>query len=150
MKQLIENMIFDYLEESYTDDLVESIFEEVSEETWDAIEEAILNELSPALLKRYSQKATADASAKHRAVSNNDSEVGRISYDTRMKYEPGSDEYKSGAKKVSDLRKSSGKLLKKAGQRRMGAGKADLKTLDANEFERKYHMTKAEWERRNK
>ena len=57
LKQLIENMIGEYLSESYEDDLVESIFEEVSSDTWEAIEEAILSELSPALLKRYKDKA---------------------------------------------------------------------------------------------
>lgn len=57
MKQIISEMVGDYLNESYEDDLVESIFEEVSEETWEAIEEAILNELSPATLKSYYSKA---------------------------------------------------------------------------------------------
>jgi hypothetical protein len=64
MKQLIESMIGDYLEESYKDNLVESIFEEVSEETWEAIEEAILNELSPKTLASYVKKASADVSDK--------------------------------------------------------------------------------------
>jgi hypothetical protein len=59
LKQLIEQMIGDYLNESYEDDLVESIFEEVSEETWEAIEEAILNELSPKTYKNYINKAAA-------------------------------------------------------------------------------------------
>ena len=57
MKQLIEQMVGNYLSESYEDDIVESIFEEVSEETWEAIEEAILNELSPELMARYRKKA---------------------------------------------------------------------------------------------
>lgn len=60
LKELIENMIYDYLEESYEDDLVESIFEEVSEDTWEAIQEAILNELSPELLQRYRKKASSN------------------------------------------------------------------------------------------
>jgi Fe-S cluster biosynthesis and repair protein YggX len=61
LKQLIEQMIGDYLNESYEDDLVESIFEEVSEETWEAIEEAILNELSPKTLTNYRKKAKKQA-----------------------------------------------------------------------------------------
>jgi hypothetical protein len=64
LKQLIEQMIGDYLNESYEDDLVESIFEEVSEETWEAIEEAILNELSPKTLASYVKKASKDAASK--------------------------------------------------------------------------------------
>lgn len=64
LKQLIENMIYDYLE----DDLVESVFEEVSPQTWEAIEEAILNELSPELLKRYINKSIRDQDKRNRLV----------------------------------------------------------------------------------
>jgi len=69
LRTLIEEMIGNYLEESYEDDLVESIFNEVSEETWEAIEEAILNELSPTLLARYRNKAV---DRKHIAAVNDD------------------------------------------------------------------------------
>lgn len=62
LKQLIENMIGDYLEESYDGyDLAEEVFDEISEETWKAIHEAILNELSPELKARYAKAAAADA-----------------------------------------------------------------------------------------
>ncbi len=61
LKQLVESMIADHLEESYEDDFLESIFEEISPEVWDSIHEAILNELSPELKARYAQKAAADA-----------------------------------------------------------------------------------------
>jgi hypothetical protein len=68
-KQLIENMIGDYLNESYEGDLVESVFEEVSEETWEAIEEAILNELSPKTLASYVKKSKDDYAAQHGKLS---------------------------------------------------------------------------------
>lgn len=64
MKKLVENMISDYLEESYEDDIVESIFEEVSDETWEDIEEAILSELSPGTLKKYIGKAGANQTSR--------------------------------------------------------------------------------------
>ncbi len=60
-RTLISEMVGDYLNESYEDDLMESIFEEVSDETWEAIEEAILNELSPKTLSSYVKKANRSA-----------------------------------------------------------------------------------------
>jgi hypothetical protein len=70
MKQLIEGMIGNYLNESVEDDLIESIFEEVSGETWEAIEEAILNELSPETLASYTKKASKwKADKDHEVIS---------------------------------------------------------------------------------
>jgi hypothetical protein len=81
LKALISEMVGDYLNESYEDDLVESIFEEVSDETWEAIEEAILNELSPKTLASYVKKASqsaarnAETSGKHWEKSTNASDI---------------------------------------------------------------------------
>jgi hypothetical protein len=143
MKQLIEQMIGDYLNESYEDDLVESIFEEVSEETWEAIEEAILNELSPELLKRYKEKAGKHAS-----------ELGS-KLDSAEKYSSGNikvKDYGTLDKLTNRTRGQSRAFRKMTGTARVNAsGPAnDLRDLPAADFEKKYRMTKAEWERKNK
>ena len=135
LKQLIENMIGDYLNESYEDDLVESVFEEVSEETWEAIEEAILNELSPALLKRYA--AAADKSVEKRKPGESDAD-----WDKR------GDKRQQGADKAFDKivrkTKKSPQIVKRQIERK------DLSVLSSDEFQKKYRMSKAEWQRKNK
>ena len=154
LKQLIENMIYDYLEESYEDDLVESIFEEVSEDTWEAIQEAILNELSPELRNRY-----ADAASKsHKAAwKSRDKVRSQKGYDKHTKT---MDKRKKGLERVGVRRDAeSGNLNpsyinKSAGEERSkriaNRVSSDLKNLSADEFERRYRMSKTEWKRKNK
>lgn len=82
LKQLIENMIGDYLNESYDGyDLAEEVFDEVSEETWEAIHEAILNELSPELKARYAKAAAGDAAMRAFDVG----DKGRLDKDDERK-----------------------------------------------------------------
>jgi hypothetical protein len=139
LKQLIENMIGNYLNESNDYDLAEEIFEEVSPETWEAIQEAILNELSPELLQRYKSVAKRDVKRK---------EMG-IEWEKEQGY--------SRDQKAIDRMKS------KKDNRNYGLGKVDgaidkataQKNKDARElsgadFQKKYKMTKAEWEAKSK
>ena len=144
MKQLIESMITGYLEESYEDDnIVESIFEEVSEETWEAIEEAILNELSPELLARYRKKAAKSTS-----------ELGS-KLDAADKSPSG--RFKPKDHRALDKMTSRTRGQKRAFQKMTGTAKVkasgpsnDFRDLSADDFQKKYRMTKAEWERKNK
>jgi hypothetical protein len=134
LKQLIESMIGDYLNESYEDDLVESIFEEVSEETWDAIQEAILNELSPELLQRYKSIAKRDLGRKETGIEwekeqgyNRDQKAI-----DRMRWKRDNREY--GLKKVD------GAIDKATAQKNK-----DARELSGADFQKKYKMTKAAW-----
>jgi macrodomain Ter protein organizer (MatP/YcbG family) len=110
LKQLIESMIIDYLEESYEDDLVESIFEEVSEETWEAIEEAILNELSPELLNRYKKAAWKDAGKSYKKV------------DSAKTKEDEDRHYTRGDKRMSGYARALGKTSDKGNRTFTGGG----------------------------
>ena len=126
MKQLIETMISDYLNESHEDDLVESIFEEVSEETWEAIEEAILHELSPELLARYKKKANKQVDRAYDSAHFAKSDKVRQKNKDRIR------------KRESGLSMSNAKE------------KSDLKNLSSDDFQKKYRMSKSEWQRKNK
>jgi hypothetical protein len=159
MKQLIESMITGYLEESYEDDnIVESIFEEVSEETWEAIEEAILNELSPSLLARYSDKAKERAKKyREREQEFGDAKKGNLDHIRGQNSDPynSSDRQKKILSKYGSLEK---KYKDKANRREKGSKKAfdkmynswqDYRKMPSDEFEKKYRMTKAEFNRKN-
>ena len=143
MKQLIESMISDYLEESYEDNLAESIFEEVSEETWEAIEEAILNELSPELLARYRKKAQKNASE---LGSKLDSAEKTPSGRVKVK------DYGTLDKLTNRTRGQSRAFRKMTGTAKVNASgpSNDFRDLSADDFQKKYRMSKAEWERKNK
>jgi hypothetical protein len=179
MKQLIEGMIGDYLNESYEDDLVESIFEEVSEETWEAIEEAILNELSPKLLKRYKKKAqqsldrNTEKSVKNREKEAEYTKHSEKWYDksTKARYrtprEAGKRAYawdtQSGARKMADktgvtahtakVRADAADNVVSKRQRGLTSinkrEKSDFNNLSAEDFKKKYRMTKSEWQNKN-
>jgi hypothetical protein len=162
MKQLIEAMVDDYLNESYQDDLVESIFEEVSEETWEAIEEAILNELSPELLKRYKAKAEKDeVDATDKLYGDGKDDPNKL----LNRIDKRSDGQNLSAKKI---RKQSIEKQKKSFVRTaqsfaalnsapkqsepksaIEVGKQDLNDLGAFNFIKKYRMTKSAWKRKN-
>jgi hypothetical protein len=135
MKQLIEQMIGNYLHESYEDDLVESIFEEVSEETWEAIEEAILNELSPSLLNRY---AKAAETRRH---------IDRKNFNAATVY--GDDDEAEEIAKSHNKRLAGEKLAKqKLARGPLASQRQDLKDLSAFEFMKKHKMRKSEWRKK--
>jgi hypothetical protein len=154
LKQLIENMIGEYLNESYEDDLVESVFEEVSEETWEAIEEAILNELSPELRDRYA--AAASKSLKKASDARSRSAPGGNAYkkhdDTMKKRRKGSAALgvRRDAESGAEFQYMDPKDQKNRTDRISKRVQSDLKNLSADEFNRRYRMSKAEWERKNK
>jgi len=161
MKQLIEKMVGDYLNESYEDDLVESIFEEVSEETWEAIEEAILNELSPELLKKYADKADKDIGKrigvfKRGDQGRNPSDAQDKNYkkmNTRLKgtaiAKAKMDRYAPADKKAHPSNLSPQARVKSPGSDWTVTAKKSLRDLDANTFQRKYKMTKSEFENKH-
>ena len=83
IKQLIESMIVNYLEESADAyDLVEEVFDELSPETLEAIHEAILNELSAELKAKYAKAAAADYVAKGAQIG---AQGGNLSADDKRK-----------------------------------------------------------------
>jgi len=153
LKQLIENMIGEYLNESYENDLVESIFEEVSEETWEAIEEAILNELSPKTLASYAKKASksadrlsksADKYGDKASMAHFDSMAGsgRKALDRATKYSDRADaDSKKAANRTQGITRASSAIERQ---------KKDHNELSADDFEKKYRITKSEWMRKNK
>jgi hypothetical protein len=153
MKQLIENMIGDYLNESYEDDLVESIFEEVSDETWEAIQEAILNELSPDTLKRYINKSTRDQDKRKQLARAADNRIA-----DRKVHNPFSTKDKEKRDKTDQ--QSSDRNWRKAYNREVGqeravnsmekSAKKDLVDLSPEDFSKKYKMNKTAWRNRNK
>jgi hypothetical protein len=149
-------MIGDYLNESYEDDLVESIFEEVSEETWEAIEEAILNELSPELLQRYKQKAKKSVDKLDSKAQKSD-DLAMKTFSSAMRKNVDSKGHKSDYEKSTKYSDQATKYHNKSKQRDKGIEtaevkliKSDLNNLSADEFQKKYRMSKAEWERKNK
>ena len=101
LKALISEMVGDYLNESYEDDLVESIFEEVSDETWEAIEEAILNELSPKTLTSYRKKAKNQAEKAWNTMKTQQ-RVSAKAGSSAMKQRPGSAAYDEYDKKSDE------------------------------------------------
>jgi hypothetical protein len=200
MKQLVEQMIGEYLNESYENDLVESIFEEVSEETWEAIEEAILNELSEqtrdlyiegSLKKGSPERAIKDAfrkgEAKTRDFYSGDSTARKFkapktpqekfAYKSGERAGDGSptaigakrsvsqDSLAGTAHDQSNVTPTSKSFRSTHARKSYAIGKskssptgetyktsrekADLTKLSADNFEKKYRMTKAEWERKN-
>jgi hypothetical protein len=140
MKQLIESMIGDYLNESYEDDLVESIFEEVSEETWEAIQEAILNELSPELLQHYGDKAYARA----KKLSNSKTKKSKKEFEKR------DDGWRMAHRKTNALapgRPRSAKVKAPGSNWELNA-RSDMNSLSADEFQKRHKMAKADFERK--
>jgi hypothetical protein len=140
LKQLIENMIGDYLEESHDGyDLAEEVFDEISEETWEAIHEAILNELSPELLQRYKSVAKRDLARKEGGIEweRDQGRRGDQKAIDRMRWKR--DNRKYGLKKVD------GAIDKATAQKNK-----DAKELSGADFKQKYRMTKAAWKASNK
>jgi hypothetical protein len=140
MKQLIEQMVGNYLNESYEDDLVESIFEEVSEETWEAIEEAILNELSPELLQRYGDKAQARANK----LSNSKTKKSKKEFEKR------DDGWRMAHRKTSGRAPGApgSAKVKAPGSNWELNARRDMNSLSADEFQKRHKMTKADFDKK--
>lgn len=125
------------------------------------LDEAILNELSPGLLAKYKKKAEksafsnfdkagvalAKAQDAEEMASHSDTESGYDYHQGRAeKHMDNFQKFDRIHNKRAIGSALAGKKLS-AGQQ---AAKEDLKNLSANEFQKKYRMTKAEWERKNK
>lgn len=146
LHQIIKEAILQKLEESYDSDLAEEILSELSEETLQNLEEQILNELSPALLQRYRKKAWDSKDKYDDKSTKSFNRIGKHIYANNQKrVDYHSDKHKEysnkSRKRFSNIGKVDDKLDKQ---------KRDLRDMPADEFEKKYRMTKAEYERKYK